>query len=315
MSGGILEQSPIAGDCYLQSHTGLKHAPHFSFVALDMSTNTAAMSVNLRKFNMKDIPQDAVAIFIGRRRTGKSTLVKDLLFHHQNMPLGTVISGTEESNGFFKKMIPPIFIHGEYNAVILANFVKRQKLVMQKIMQEQDAGRVSKLDPRSFLILDDCMYDDSWTHDKNIRYLFMNGRWLKVFFLITMQFPLGIQPSLRTNVDYVFILREPYMSNRKRIFENYGSAFPSFEFFCQIMDQCTQNYECLVINNNTQSNKLEDAIFWYKAEMHTDFKIGAPEFWAHSAALMKEKGEDEMNAYDPAALAKRKGPTIAVKKI
>jgi hypothetical protein len=280
-----------------------------------MSTNTAAMSVNLRKFNMKDIPQDAVAIFIGRRRTGKSTLVKDLLFHHQNMPLGTVISGTEESNGFFKKMIPPIFIHGEYNAVILANFVKRQKLVMQKIMQEQDAGRVSKLDPRSFLILDDCMYDDSWTHDKNIRYLFMNGRWLKVFFLITMQFPLGIQPSLRTNVDYVFILREPYMSNRKRIFENYGSAFPSFEFFCQIMDQCTQNYECLVINNNTQSNKLEDAIFWYKAEMHTDFKIGAPEFWAHSAALMKEKGEDEMNAYDPAALAKRKGPTIAVKKI
>jgi hypothetical protein len=280
-----------------------------------MATNTAAMSVNLRKFNMKDIPQDAVAIFIGRRRTGKSTLVKDLLFHHQNMPLGTVISGTEESNGFFKKMIPPIFIHGEYNAVILANFVKRQKLVMQKIMQEQDAGRVSKLDPRSFLILDDCMYDDSWTHDKNIRYLFMNGRWLKVFFLITMQFPLGIQPSLRTNVDYVFILREPYMSNRKRIFENYGSAFPSFEFFCQIMDQCTQNYECLVINNNTQSNKLEDAIFWYKAEMHTDFKIGAPEFWAHSAALMKEKDEGEMNAYDPAALAKRKGPTIAVKKI
>ena len=273
------------------------------------------MSVNLRKFNMKDIPQDAVAIFIGRRRTGKSTLVKDLLFHHQNMPLGTVISGTEESNGFFKKMIPPIFIHGEYNPVILANFVKRQKLVMQKIMQEQDAGRVSKLDPRSFLILDDCMYDDSWTHDKNIRYLFMNGRWLKVFFLITMQFPLGIQPSLRTNVDYVFILREPYMSNRKRIFENYGSAFPSFEFFCQIMDQCTQNYECLVINNNTQSNKLEDAIFWYKAEMHTDFRIGAPEFWAHSAALMKEKDEGEMNAYDPAALAKRKGPTIAVRKV
>ena len=63
-----------------------------------------AMSVNLRKFDMKNIPQDAVAVFIGRRRTGKSTLVRDLLYHHQDMPLGTVISGTEESNGFFKKM-------------------------------------------------------------------------------------------------------------------------------------------------------------------------------------------------------------------
>jgi hypothetical protein len=263
---------------------------------------------------MKDIPQDAVVIFIGRRRTGKSTLVKDLLFHHQNMPLGTVISGTEESNGFFKKMVPPIFIHGEYNPVILANYVKRQKLIMQKIMAETDRGGTSRLDPRSFLILDDCMYDDSWTHDKNIKYLFMNGRWLKVFFIITMQFPLGIQPALRTNVDYVFILREPYMSNRKRIYENYGSAFPTFEFFCQIMDQCTQNFECLVINNNTQSNKLEDAIFWYKAEMHGDFRIGAPEFWAHSAAMYKEKDEEAMNTYDPAAMRKTRGPTIAVKK-
>ena len=276
--------------------------------------STSAMNVNLRKFSMKDIPQDAVVIFIGRRRTGKSTLVKDLLFHHQNMPLGTVISGTEESNGFFKKMVPPIFIHGEYNPVILANYVKRQKLIMQKIMAETDRGGTSRLDPRSFLILDDCMYDDSWTHDKNIKYLFMNGRWLKVFFIITMQFPLGIQPALRTNVDYVFILREPYMSNRKRIYENYGSAFPTFEFFCQIMDQCTQNFECLVINNNTQSNKLEDAIFWYKAEMHGDFRIGAPEFWAHSAAMYKEKDEEAMNTYDPAAMRKTRGPTIAVKK-
>ncbi len=64
-----------------------------------MATN--AMSLNLRKFDMKTIPQDAVCVFIGRRRTGKSTLVRDLLYHHQNIPLGTVISGTEESNSFY----------------------------------------------------------------------------------------------------------------------------------------------------------------------------------------------------------------------
>ena len=263
---------------------------------------------------MAQIPEDAVCIFIGRRRTGKSTLVRDLLFHHQEMPLGTVISGTEESNSFYGKMIPPLFIHGEFSPMILANFVKRQKMIMGRIQREQQGGGKSRLDPRSFMILDDCMYDDSWTHDKNIRYLFMNGRWLKVFFIITMQYPLGIQPALRTNVDFVFILREPYANNRKRIFENYASAFPSFEFFCQIMDQCTQNYECVVINNNTQSNKLEDAVFWYKAEMHGDFRIGAPEFWAHSAAMAKEKGEDEINRYDPDALRRLKGPSIQVRK-
>ena len=274
---------------------------------------TDIKNVSLKKFDMRRIPQDAVCVFIGRRRTGKSTLLKDLLFHHQDMPLGTVISGTEESNGFYSKMIPPIFIHGEYNPAILANFCKRQKLMMIKIQKEleQFPGQKSRIDPRSFLILDDCMYDDSWTHDKNIRYLFMNGRWLKVFFLITMQYPLGIQPALRTNVDFVFILREPYASNRRRIFDNYGSAFPSFEFFCQVMDQCTQNYECLVIDNTTQSNKLEDSIFWYKANLHGDFRIGAQEFWQHSANRA-QNGEDD--SYDINNARRLKGPEIKVNK-
>lgn len=274
---------------------------------------TDIRNVSLKKFDMRKIPQDAVCVFIGRRRTGKSTLLKDLLFHHQDMPLGTVISGTEESNGFYSKMIPPIFIHGEYNPAILANFCKRQKLMMLKIQKEleQFPGQKSRIDPRSFLILDDCMYDDSWTHDKNIRYLFMNGRWLKVFFLITMQYPLGIQPALRTNVDFVFILREPYASNRRRIYENYGSAFPSLEFFNQVMDQCTQNYECLVIDNTTQSNKLEDSIYWYKANLHGDFRIGAAEFWQHSANRAQNGEDDSYNINDARKL---KGPEIKINK-
>ena len=53
------------------------------------------MNLGLRKFDMRSIPQDAVCIFIGRRRTCKSTLLRDLLFRHKDMPIGTVISATE----------------------------------------------------------------------------------------------------------------------------------------------------------------------------------------------------------------------------
>jgi hypothetical protein len=126
-----------------------------------------------------------------------------------------------------------------------------------------------------------------------------------------MQYPLGIPPNLRTNIDYVFILREPYIANRKRIYENYAGMFPTFESFCQVMDQCTENYECLVINNNSKSNKLEDQIFWYKAEPHRPFRLGSKEYWD----LSKDIDSDEEEQYDPNNVKKRAaGPRINVKK-
>jgi hypothetical protein len=237
------------------------------------------MSLELKKFDMNMISDDKVVVFIGKRETGKSFLVKDLLYHHQDIPVGTVISGTEGANAFYSNMMPSIFIHGEYKAELIQNVLKRQKKVITQIKKENEEYGACNIDPRAFLILDDCLYDKSWINNKHIRSLFMNGRHYKMMFIITMQYSLGIPPNLRTNVDFVFILRENYVSNRKRLYEQYAGMFPHFDIFCQVMDQCTENYECLVVNNNAKSNKLEDQVFWYKAEPHDDFQLGAPQFW------------------------------------
>ena len=240
------------------------------------------MNLELKKFDISTIKPDKVCVFIGKRETGKSFLVKDLLYFHRKVPIGTVISGTEGANQFYGKMVPSLFIHDEYTPVVVANAVKRQKLVVKKKMKEEHLYGKSNINPSAFLILDDCLYDNSWVKDVNIRSLFMNGRHYKMLFIITMQYALGIPPNLRTNIDYVFILRENYVSNRKRLYEHYAGMFPTFEMFCQVMDQCTENYECLVINNNSKSNKLSDQVFWYKAEPRPDFKIGADSYWLYS---------------------------------
>lgn len=252
-----------------------------------------------------------VIVLIGRRDTGKSFLVRDLLYHHQDIPVGTVISGTEAGNGFYSTVVPKLFIHEEYNTVLIENVLKRQKLMLKQIKhEEQNFGRI-KTDPRAFVILDDCLYDNKWANDKMMRFLFMNGRHWKVMLIITMQYPLGVPPNLRTNIDYVFILREPYLTNRERIWRNYASMFPTFESFCQIMDACTENFECLVINNNAKSNKLTDQIFWYRAESHPDFRLGSKEFWD----LSKDIQSDEEDEYNPNnAKKKGAGPRINVKK-
>ncbi len=274
-------------------------------------------SLELKKFDMKSISfkhtenSGPVIVLIGRRDTGKSYLVRDLLYYHQDIPIGTVISGTEAGNGFYADHVPKLFIHDEYNTAIIENILKRQRAVLKQIKREYEMYKRSNIDPRAFVILDDCLFDATWTKDKVMRLLFMNGRHWKIMLVITMQYPLGIPPNLRTNIDYVFILREPYISNRKRIYENYAGMFPTFESFCQVMDQCTENFECLVIKNNAKSNKLNEQIFWYKAEAHKDFKLGSKEFWEISKTI---NSDDEDEQYDPKQSVTRKGPNIKVKK-
>jgi hypothetical protein len=276
------------------------------------------MSLELKKFDMKSIQfkptenKGPVVVLIGKRDTGKSFLVRDLLFYQQDIPIGTVIAGTEEGNGFYGKMVPRLFIHNEYNTAIIENILKRQRTVLKQVKKEMEAYKRSTIDPRAFVILDDCLYDNTWSRDKLMRLLFMNGRHWKIMLIITMQYPLGIPPTLRTNIDYVFILRENYIANRKRIYENYAGMFPTFEAFCQVMDQCTENFECLVINNNSKSNKLHDQVFWYKADNHNDFKLGSKEFWDLSNGMPDEDPEEQ---YDPNKIKKKgAGPRISVKK-
>ncbi len=268
----------------------------------------------MRKFDISCIKDDAVIVFIGRRNTGKSYLVKDLLYYHRDIPIGTVISPTESANKFYSDVIPSLFIHDEYSPQLIENVLKRQKIITKRINKEVGCYGKCNIDPRAFLLLDDCLYDDCWKKDKSIKYIFMNGRHQKIMLMITMQYPLGIPPTLRTNVDYVFILREPVVSNRKRIYDNYAGMFPNFDVFCSVMDQCTENYECLVIDNNVKSNKLEDQVFWYKAEPHEKFTMGSKEFWMVHNDNMNNDEEEEEELFDMTHFKKKKGPMINVKK-
>ena len=97
------------------------------------------MTLELKKFDMREIKfrpdqnTGPVVVLIGRRDTGKTYLVRDLLYHHQDIPIGTVISGTEAGNGFYGNHVPRLFIHDEYNTAIIENILKRQRQVLKQM--------------------------------------------------------------------------------------------------------------------------------------------------------------------------------------
>ena len=279
------------------------------------------MKLELKKFDPSTIKSDSVVVFIGKRNTGKSYCMKDILSYHKELPVGIVISPTETANNYFEKFIPNMLIYDEYEPAIVKRFLERQVNINKQKNEQLKKYGSSEIDSRAFLILDDCLYDKSWPTDKNIRSIFMNGRHYKIFFLITMQYCLGLPPILRANIDYVFIFKNNLIKEREKIYNHYAGIFNNFDTFCTVMDNCTDNYECLVIDNKIQSNRLEDQVKWYKAK-DVDFKLCTPELWSLCAIEKERKentlfyeDEEEEEPYDPSVFLKNKNKIkINVKK-
>jgi hypothetical protein len=233
------------------------------------------MNLKITKFDPRRIQDDSTCVFIGRRRSGKSTLVTDILWHKKHIPVGVVMSGTEEGNHHYKKFVPDLFIHGEFNKDTIQKVIDRQKSILAR------NGKASSV----FLLLDDLMFDRSYMREKCVRELFFNGRHWKVLFMVTMQDCLGLDASIRGQGDYVFVLKtDSSLKNLQRLYEHFfGGVISTFKIFKSLYDCCTENYECLVIDNTSLSSKIEDRIFFYKAPLRGEFKIGSPAMWNYHA--------------------------------
>ena len=235
--------------------------------------------------------------FITVHNSGKSWLVRDIFYNHRHIPSGVVFSGTEEASPFFSDFIPDSFIHSEYDPELIENIMTRQKRRIReaKMSGKSENGKLSS--NNVFIVLDDMLHDaQNWKKEKTIKNIFFNGRHFNFLFILTMQYPLGITPELRSNIDYIFIFNEPSVKNRKKIYDDYCGMVPSFDYFCNILDACTQNHECLVIKTSTNSTDIRDQIFWYKAEAHQNFRVGHRKLWKyHGSNYNKDYEEQQEN--------------------
>ena len=61
-----------------------------------------------------------------------------------------------------------------------------------------------------------------------------------------------------------------------------------------------------------KSNKLEDQVFWYKADERPDFKIGAEPYWNYSEQNFSNN-EQRSEGFNPAKMNKIKNPIEVTK--
>lgn len=259
-------------------------------------------TLSLKKFDISKTDDRRVFLIVGKRNTGKSILTADFLYHKRHIPMGVLMSSTEEATGFFQKVcgIPDTYIFSNWEPDIIDNIIAKQKKL----------AKSNKL-RNCFIVLDDLAFNKSLFQSKQMRELIFNGRHYGILLIITAQYLMDLPTYFRSNVDYVITCRTPGVQDRERLWKNFFGAIPTFSMFQSIMQSTTEDYHCLVVDNTVQSNSLEDCIFWYKAPFRTatekNFKIGCPAYHRYASTHAKKDEDDDTTM--------TKKPSIRVKKL
>lgn len=267
-------------------------------------------SLKIRKFDPRTMEKCRIdpnkgpptIIIIGSRGTGKTYLLKQLMYFFRKIPAGMIITGSEASAESFSEFFPKSFIYDEVDT----DKIEKIAATQTKLRKKKTEGDYS-----SCLIFDDCGYDKSITRKKIIKKIFCNGRHLKILLIMTVQYCKDIPPDLRSNADYVFILKENVLETRKKLWKEYAGIIGDFETFNQIMASCTDNRGVLVIDNTSVSNEIADNIFWYKAsENIKPFKVGSPSLWKFHEDNYKSENESDEEFKET-----KNKPSIIIKKV
>lgn len=270
------------------------------------------------EFKLKNMVSDPAIVMIAKRGSGKSFITRDIIYNYRHIPGGAVIAPTDRMNSFYKYFFPDLYIHYDIKETILKKILVRQSMMIEKFKRKKKEGK--KVDPSGILIMDDCLSKKkSWAKDDNIMEILMNGRHYRLTYILTMQTPLGITPDLRLNFDYVFLLKEDSAINKKKLYDNYASMFPTLASFEKVFIECTKDYHTMVIDNRKPSDNIQEKVFWFKAK-ERKFSFGSKTFKDlhkkyYDPHFMRRKTAEMMDARALFGRKKKNEPEFKVEKI
>jgi protein-tyrosine phosphatase len=231
-----------------------------------MSTNISPIeTMSVKNFKIKSMTKsktghagnDYVACIIGKRGTGKTTLIKDLLIKTSRK---NIYVFSESGNGFYGENFPEAVIYNEFYETVLESLIDVQRNSSKKL-------------PIT-IVFDDIIYSIKSRNSKVFKELLMNGRHNNITLILSLQYCMGLSPDLRSNIDYVFSLKcVSNKSSQEKLYKTFFGIIPKFSDFQQVFKSCVDDYGAMVLDNTSRSNKIEDNVFWYKADNPITKKI------------------------------------------
>ena len=238
------------------------------------------MKIQLPFYNLNDLPDEGGSIILaGPSFSGKTTMVLDILASKCHiLNYAAAFSNTEKYNKTFSSHIHPNMVYYDLNKDTFEQVINFHKEAFEK-------------DPtlRMAIVLDDVMGNQKFLSWPMIRELFFQSRHIGIFFLVSTQHLMLIEPAYRNSCRFIVFTKQPSSSTRKTYHTSLFGAFSSFKDFDNVYKYYTSEFRCLVLQCGNVSYEALKNLAYYKSNSFSqnskrysrEFKIGSSSLWEH----------------------------------
>ena len=163
------------------------------------------------EFSRHDDLRGKVILVQGHKQTGRTELCKYILEYiknHSEETIFEVINGTYAYFHPYEDIIKTNKVHTKYTKELVLNFVSDNRF---------------NLAPIKVFLLEDCLWNNDWTKDTSMQYLFRQGKDSQFTTIICTRHILKIPQSLLRNIDYYFVAAEDHQNTLRTFTATYGT--------------------------------------------------------------------------------------------
>lgn len=285
----------------VEKHSGLAE----SGASVEVTEET--ITINLKKFRMRKVEPGCTMLITGKRRSGKSVLIEDIMYNMRydiDIPIAFV--GSHDTAEDYAKHMPRTHIHVsvEFDIGILENLLSLCKVLDKtyKATAVPGAPKYEQVQRRVVVFIDDMMADKSWTKDPKVNEIILNGRHMGIDFIVSTQYIMHAPQEHKSQADYTFVFNDDSPEVLKRLYEGllkgYRNLFDNRGDFDVKFPAMTSDYNVLVIDRSTTS-KHGGQVRIYKANYNLGpFTIGSDTFWALVLRYQRTKEQMRDQAYN-----------------
>lgn len=210
---------------------------------------------NIKFFDISLSKNNSIILIIGRRNSGKTILIKNIIKYKKNIDLCTIFDPKQKNNNEYNDLIIPNIKYYKYDENIIFNELKNNS-------------------EKQLIIFDNALLYSKKELLLICEKIILNNKINNTSFILSMSTTLTNSSVLIENIDYIFIFNDPNISHIRNIYYKYAiKIFSTFELFNEMYLLITENlHYCMVISKILKSNKIEDNIYYYRVNLNDNFK-------------------------------------------